>query len=102
VARERIIIDPGIGFGKTMEHNLSVLRELHEFTELGQPLLVGVSRKRFIGRILNADAVGRLEGSLAAAVGAALAGANILRVHDVKETWRAVRVADAIRFGAEV
>jgi len=102
VARERIIIDPGIGFGKTMEHNLSVLRELHEFTELGQPLLVGVSRKRFIGRILNADALGRLEGSLAAAVGAALAGANILRVHDVKETWRAVRVADAIRFGAEV
>lgn len=102
VAPERVIIDPGIGFGKTMEHNLCLLRELHEFTQLGQPLLVGASRKRFIGRILDADADARLEGSLAAAVAAALAGANILRVHDVKETWRAVRVANAIRFGAEV
>ena len=101
VARERIIVDPGIGFGKTMEHNLTLLRELHEFVRLGQPLLVGASRKRFIGRILDVDADERLEGSLAVAVSAALAGANILRVHDVKETWRAVRVADAIRFAAD-
>jgi dihydropteroate synthase len=67
---------------------------------LGQPLLVGVSRKAFIGKLLNLTADERLEGSLAAAVVAALNGANILRVHDVAETSRALRIADAIRFGA--
>jgi dihydropteroate synthase len=99
VAPEAIIIDPGIGFGKTIEHNLQLLRDLPVLAALGQPLLVGVSRKAFIGKILNLAADERLEGSLAAAVAAALAGANILRVHDVPETSKAVRIADAIRFG---
>jgi dihydropteroate synthase len=99
VAPEAIIIDPGIGFGKTIDHNLELLRGLPVLAALGQPLLVGVSRKAFIGKILNLAADERLEGSLAAAVAAALAGANILRVHDVPETAKAVRVADAVRFG---
>lgn len=95
---EAIILDPGIGFGKTLDHNLQLLRTLPALGALGQPLLVGASRKAFIGKILNAEADDRLEGSLAAAVAAALAGANIVRVHDVAETSKAVRVADAIRF----
>ena len=99
VAPEAIIIDPGIGFGKTIEHNLQLLRGLPVLAALGRPLLVGVSRKAFIGKILNLAADERLEGSLAAAVAAVLAGANILRVHDVPETYKAVRVADAVRFG---
>jgi dihydropteroate synthase len=97
----KIVIDPGIGFGKTLEHNLTLLRHLSSFTALGQPLLVGVSRKAFIGRILNLNADDRLEGSVAAAVATVMAGANIVRVHDVKETVRAIRVADAIRYGAQ-
>jgi dihydropteroate synthase len=100
VAPESIILDPGIGFGKTMDHNLQLLRGLPVLAALGQPLLVGVSRKAFIGKILGGEEpAGRLEGSLAAAVAADLAGANIVRVHDVAETCKAVRVADAIRFG---
>jgi dihydropteroate synthase len=99
VAPEAIIIDPGIGFGKTIEHNLQLLRGLPVLAALGRPLLVGVSRKAFIGKILNLAAEERLEGSLAAAVAAVLGGANILRVHDVPETYKAVRVADAVRFG---
>ncbi|HEX9788731.1 MAG TPA: dihydropteroate synthase, partial [Candidatus Binatia bacterium] len=99
IAPETIILDPGIGFGKTIEHNLQLLRALPALAALGQPLLVGASRKAFIGKILNLEAADRLEGSLAAAVAAVLAGANILRVHDVAETSKAVRVADAIRFG---
>ena len=99
VAPEAIILDPGIGFGKTIEHNLKLLRGLSVLAALGQPLLVGVSRKAFIGKILNSPPDERLEGSVAAAVAAALAGANILRVHDVAETCRAIKIADAIRFG---
>lgn len=99
VAPESIILDPGIGFGKTIEHNLQLLRGLPAVAALGQPLLVGVSRKAFIGRILGLEADHRLEGSLAAAVAAVSAGANIVRVHDVAETCKAIRVADAIRFG---
>lgn len=99
VAPEAIILDPGIGFGKTIEHNLQLLRALPALAALGHPLLVGVSRKAFIGKILNVEASDRLEGSLAAAVAAVLAGANIVRVHDVAETSKAVHVADAIRYG---
>ena len=99
VAPEAIILDPGIGFGKTIEHNLQLLRGLPVLAALGQPLLVGVSRKAFIGKVLGLEPVERLEGSLAAAVAAGLSGANIVRVHDVAETSRAIRVADAIRFG---
>ena len=96
---DSVILDPGIGFGKTIEHNIQLLRGLPVLTALGQPLLVGVSRKAFIGKILGLTADQRLEGSLAAAVAAVLGGANIVRVHDVAETCRAVRVADALRFG---
>jgi dihydropteroate synthase len=98
---EKIIIDPGIGFGKTLEHNLSLLRNLPALASLGQPLLVGTSRKTFIGKILNLPPDERLEGSLAAAVAAVLAGANMIRAHDVKETRRAVNIADAIRYRVE-
>ena len=100
IGHEQIIIDPGIGFGKTLTHNLALLKNLQSLKSLEQPLLIGVSRKAFIGKILNAAGPEeRLEGSLAAAVAAALTGANILRVHDVSETVCAVRVADAIRLG---
>jgi len=100
VERERIIVDPGIGFGKTVDHNLALLRGLPALTGLGLPLLVGASRKTFIGKILGADPEERLEGSLAAAVAAVLAGANMIRTHDARATLRAVRIADALRFGA--
>jgi dihydropteroate synthase len=100
IAREQIIVDPGIGFGKTLANNLALLKNLHSLNSLAHPLLIGVSRKAFIGRILNAPGPeDRLEGSLAAAVAAALSGANIVRVHDVSETVRALRVTDAIRLG---
>ena len=99
VAAQAIVIDPGIGFGKSLEHNLQLLRGLPALAALGQPVLVGVSRKAFIGKILNVEPDQRLEGSLAAAVAAVLAGANILRVHDVAESGKVARIADAIRFG---
>jgi dihydropteroate synthase len=100
IAAENIVIDPGIGFGKNLDHNLALLRGLPALAGIGLPLLVGASRKAFIGRLLDAAPEERLEGSLAAAVAAALAGANMIRVHDVKEAVRALRVADALRFGA--
>jgi len=99
VDRENIIIDPGIGFGKTLEHNLTLLRGLPTLASMGQPLLVGASRKTFIGKILRLEPDERLEGSLAAAIAAVFGGAHIIRVHDVNETRKAIRVADAIRFG---
>jgi dihydropteroate synthase len=99
VAQDAVIVDPGIGFGKTLQHNLDLLRGLPALAALGQPLLVGASRKAFIGKISGLDADERLEGSLAAAVAAIFNGANLLRVHDVRETVRAARVADAIRYG---
>ena len=91
-----IIIDPGIGFGKTVEHNLIILKRLREFRELGKPVLVGISRKSFIGKILNLPENDRIEGT-AAAVSAAIAnGAGIVRVHDVKEMKRVAVMTDAI------
>jgi len=101
VAADAVIIDPGIGFGKTLDHNLELLRSLPVLAALGHPLLVGASRKAFIGKILNAEPGDRLDGSLAAAVAAVLGGANILRVHDVKETVRAARIGDALRYGPD-
>ncbi len=95
--RSRILIDPGIGFGKSVEGNLALLARLGELARLGQPILVGASRKSFIGKILDVEVGDRLEGSVAAAVAAVLAGAHVLRVHDVKATARAVRLAAAIR-----
>ncbi len=96
VKRENIIVDPGIGFGKTVEHNLEIIRRLGELRSLGLPILVGTSRKSFIGKILDLEVTDRLEGSLAALVSTILNGANIVRVHDVKESVRAVGIADAM------
>lgn len=96
IDQEKIIIDPGIGFGKTLNDNLRILKNLREFKDLGKPVMVGVSRKSFIGKILDLPTDERLEGSLAALAVAVMNGANILRVHDVKESKRAAKLADAI------
>ncbi len=96
VAADKIIIDPGIGFGKTAEHNLKIIRRLRELTSLGYPLLLGPSRKAFIGKILGTEVDRRLEGTAATVSAAVFNGAAIVRVHDVKEMVRVVRVADAI------
>ncbi|MFO7776860.1 MAG: dihydropteroate synthase [Nitriliruptoraceae bacterium] len=97
IDRERVVLDPGIGFGKRLEHNLALLRELSTFTAFGRPVLVGASRKGFLGTLTGgAGPTDRLEGSLAVAALAVAAGARILRVHDVAETVRAVRVAEAV------
>jgi len=98
ITEDKIIIDPGIGFGKTFDHNLEIIKNLREFTLLEKPLLVGVSRKAFIGKILgDAPVSERLEGSEAAAAISVLNGANIIRVHDVKEMKKVALVADAIK-----
>ena len=97
LAPEKIIIDPGLGFVQTSEHNLSVLKHLQDFRSLGRPILIGASRKSFIGRTLELETDERLEGSLAAAVIGIMNGANIVRVHDVKETKRAALMTDAVR-----
>jgi dihydropteroate synthase len=94
---EKIIIDPGLGFVQSSERNLLIIKRLQDFRSLGRPILIGASRKSFIGRILNMEADGRLEGSLAAAVMAIMNGANIVRVHDVKETKKAALITDAVR-----
>ena len=91
-----IILDPGIGFGKTPDHNLELLRRLPELRALGFPLLLGVSRKSTIGRILNLPAEERLEGTAAAVAMSIAGGADIVRVHDVKEMVRVARMTDAI------
>jgi dihydropteroate synthase len=98
VGEQSIIIDPGIGFGKTLNHNLEILKRLKEFKSLGMPILVGVSRKAFIGKILNESEPGkRLAGTIASSVSASLNGANILRVHDVKAVKEALKVTDRIK-----
>ncbi|MCM8779055.1 MAG: dihydropteroate synthase [Candidatus Omnitrophica bacterium] len=91
-----IIIDPGIGFGKTVEHNLIILKNLYQFKILGYPILVGTSRKSFIGKVLNLDVDKRLPGTIASCVLAILNGANLLRVHDIKEVKQAVKLIEAI------
>ena len=97
IPRQRIIVDPGIGFGKTVEHNLQLLRRLAEFSALGAPVLVGASRKSFIGQVTGVPTpADRLAGSLACAAAAVLAGAAIIRVHDVRESRQAVTMAHAI------
>ncbi len=98
IAEDKIIIDPGIGFGKTFDHNLEIISRLHEFTLLEKPILIGPSRKAFIGKILNgAPASERLEGTAAAVAISIFNGANIIRVHDVKEMRKVAKVADAIK-----
>lgn len=106
IAREKIWIDPGIGFGKTTEHNLLLLRNLDMIVELGHPVLIGVSRKAFIGRLLGSHEAPlpvseRLEGTLAAQVLALAKGAAIIRAHDVLEAKRAMVVAYAILSASE-
>ena len=98
VRPDKIILDPGIGFGKTIEQNLFLLKHIDMLRDLGFPILLGVSRKGFIGHTLNLPQGERLEGSLAANAWGVLHGVDILRVHDVKETVRLARMLDAIRF----
>jgi len=96
IPEDKIIIDPGIGFGKTFEHNLEIIRSLKEFALLEKPLLIGVSRKAFIGRLLgDAPVSERLEGTAAAVAISIFNGANIIRVHDVKEMKKIALVAEA-------
>ncbi len=98
IHRDKIIVDPGLGFGKPSEVDYTILRELGQFANFNQPLLVGISRKAFIGALLKQkDPAERLIGSLAAAAIAVYKGANMLRTHDIKETKQAVRVAEAIK-----
>ncbi len=97
IPTQRILLDPGFGFGKTIQHNLLLLQKFESLTALGYPLLAGLSRKSIIGRILDErEADQRLYGSLAAAVIAAMKGASILRVHDVRATVDAIRVTTAV------
>jgi dihydropteroate synthase len=96
VAEERIWLDPGIGFGKTVEHNMVLLRRLAELHELGRPLVIGTSRKSFIGKVDGSASSERLGGTIASSVLAAAEGADVLRVHDVAEVAEAIAVAAAI------
>jgi dihydropteroate synthase len=97
VPRERVLIDPGIGFGKTAEQNLVVLRRLAELHELGHPILVGPSRKSFLGRLFGQEMEMRSWGTAAVVTACVLRGAQVLRVHDVPEMLATVRVAEALR-----
>jgi len=96
IKKEKIIIDPGIGFGKRLQDNLALINNLQILEDLDRPILIGVSRKSFIGKILNTSPQERLEGTIASAVLSIVHGANILRVHDVASVKRAVLVAEAI------
>ena len=96
IPRDQIAIDPGFGFGKSVEDNLNLIRRLSDFREIGQPVLLGTSRKSTLGRILNSEVTDRLEGSLATLPLAIAQGVDIVRVHDVGPSVRVVRVADAV------
>lgn len=97
IVRERLILDPGFGFGKALSHNVDLLRKLAAFSDLGLPILVGLSRKSMIGALLdNRPVEGRLYGSVASAVIAAMQGANIVRVHDVGATVDALKIVNAV------
>lgn len=99
IAATQIILDPGFGFGKNLTHNYQLLAAMDKFVQSGYPVLAGMSRKSMIGQLLDVPVTERLAGSLACATLAAYAGAQIIRVHDVKETVQAVRVAAAARYG---
>ena len=94
---EQIIIDPGIGFGKTFAHNIEIIKNLNSFKSLGYPLLLGLSKKRFINEIYESSTDERIEGTMAANTAGILNGANIIRVHDVLENKRAALTADALK-----
>lgn len=96
IKKEKIVLDPGIGFGKTVEQNLEVLKRLDELNSLGYPILLGTSRKSVIGHVLNVEPKERLEGTIATTVLGIRDGVSIVRVHDVKENLMAAKMADAI------
>ena len=96
VKKEKIVLDPGIGFGKTFEQNLEVLRRLGELRELGYPILLGTSRKSVIGNVLHLEPKDRVEGTVATTVLGVRDGVDIVRVHDITENLRAAKMADAI------
>lgn len=97
LSRDQIVLDPGIGFGKTVDHNLTLLSRLSEFRRIGCPLLIGPSRKSFIGQVLGLPVEERIEGTAAAVVVGVLNGASIVRVHDVKVMNRVVRMVEALQ-----
>jgi dihydropteroate synthase len=97
VPTSRILLDPGFGFGKTREHNITLIQQLESFVSLGRPLLVGLSRKSVLGQVTGNDVDARLYASVAASVISAMKGAKILRVHDVKATVEALKVVAAIQ-----
>jgi dihydropteroate synthase len=98
ISEDMIVIDPGVGFGKTFEHNLQIIHNLQELTLLRKPVLIGLSRKAFIGKILgDVPVTERLEGTAAAVAISIMNGANIIRAHDIKEMVKVVKVADAIK-----
>jgi dihydropteroate synthase len=101
ISRSQIILDPGFGFGKSLQHNYQLLSQLSELLSLNYPVLAGMSRKSMIGQLVNVPPEERLAGSLACATIAVMKGARIIRVHDVKETVQAVAVATATLFGVE-
>ena len=100
IRKENIILDPGFGFGKSLQHNFVLLENLEQMIGLGYPVLAGMSRKSMIGQLLNVPVNERLAGSIVCATIAALKGAQIIRVHDVKESVQAVRVVTAMQYGA--
>jgi dihydropteroate synthase len=100
IARKQLIVDPGIGFGKRLVHNLEIIRRLGDFKDLDVPIMVGLSRKSFLGEILNLPAAQRLTGTIAASSIAIVNGADIIRVHDVKEGRQAADVAVSLRSNA--
>jgi dihydropteroate synthase len=102
IGREQLILDPGIGFGKTVEHNLRLLAAARVFAALERPLLIGVSRKSFIGKLLGAELAARLPAALACTCAAVAAGVQIVRAHDVAETVQAIRMTEAILAKQEV
>ena len=96
IESDKIIVDPGIGFGKTIEHNLEIISRLDKFRLLNHPILVGPSRKSFIGHILNTDVTDRLFGTVACVCACVTKGAHIVRVHDVKASKQAALMMDAV------
>lgn len=100
ITRERILLDPGFGFGKRTVHNLALIQHLHELTDIGLPLLVGLSRKAVLGQIAGGDELQRLHAGIAASVISAMKGAKILRVHDVKATVDALKIVTAVTSAA--
>ncbi len=97
IERDKIMLDPGIGFGKSPEHNLEILRRLDEFRRLGRPLAIGTSRKNFIGRALGRQVRDRVGGTAATVAAAILRGADLVRVHDVREMSDVARMTDLLR-----